>query len=298
MLNRRLFTKGALTTAGGCLLGGTTVFAQGSGAWSDELAVSLEKLEKERGGRLGVAIVDTQSNRQGGYRTEERFPMCSTFKLLAVAAILARVDKGNDQLERRVKFEAADVVVNSPVTKARAGGDGMTLAEICEAAMTFSDNTAGNLLLSTIGGPDGLTAFARSLGDPVTRLDRIEPDLNESISGDLRDTTSPAAMLSNIRALVAGSALTPASKDRLIGWLVGNKTGDKRLRAGLPRDWRVGDKTGSGERGTTNDVAVLWPSPDRPPVFASIYLTGSSADGEHRNATVAMVGSAIVRSLA
>lgn len=298
MLNRRLFTKAALATAGGWLMDGTKVFAQPTGAWSDELAGNLEKLEKERGGRLGVAIIDTQSTRQGGYRTEERFPMCSTFKLLAVAAVLTRVDKGNDQLDRRIKFESTEVVVDSPVTKDRVGGDGMTLAEICQAAMTFSDDTAGNLLLSTLGGPDGLTAYARSLGDTVTRLDRVEPDLNESLQGDLRDTTSPAAMLSNIRTLVAGSALTPFSRGRLTEWLVGNKTGDKRLRAGLPQNWRIGDKTGAGERGTTNDVAVLWPSPDRQPVFVSVYLTGSSVDGEHRNATLAMVGAAIMRSLA
>jgi len=298
MLNRRLFTNAALATAGAWLLDGTKAFAQPTGAWSDELAGNLEKLEKERGGRLGVAIIDTQNTRQGGYRTEERFPMCSTFKLLAVAAVLTRVDKGNDQLDRRIKFESTEVVVDSPVTKNRVGGDGMTLAEICQAAMTFSDDTAGNLLLSTLGGPDGLTAYARSLGDTVTRLDRIEPNLNESLQGDLRDTTSPAAMLSNIRTLVAGSALTPFSRDLLTEWLVGNKTGDKRLRAGLPRNWRIGDKTGAGERGTTNDVAVLWPSPDRPPVFVSVYLTGSSVDGEHRNATLAMVGAAIMRSLA
>jgi beta-lactamase class A len=298
MLNRRLFTNAALATAGGWLLDGTEVFAQPSGAWSDELAGNLEQLEKERGGRLGVAIVDTQSTRQGGYRAEERFPMCSTFKLLAVAAVLTRVDKGNDQLDRRIKFESTEVVVDSPVTRNRVGGDGMTIEEICQAAMTFSDDTAGNLLLSTLGGPDGLTAYARSLGDTVTRLDRIEPDLNESKPGDLRDTTSPAAMLSNIRTLVARNELTLASKQRLTEWLVGNKTGDKRLRAGLPRNWRIGDKTGAGESGTTNDVAVLWPSPDRPPVFVSVYLTGSSVDGEHRNATLAMVGAVIMRSLA
>jgi beta-lactamase class A len=243
MLNRRQFAKAALATAGGWFLDRTKAFAQPSGTWSDELAGSLEKLEKERGGRLGVAVTDTHRARQGGYRTEERFPMCSTFKLLAVAAVLTRVDEGNDQLDRHIKFASTEVVVDSPVTKNRVGGDGMTLAEICQAAMTFSDNTAGNLLLSTLGGPDGLTAYARSLGDTVTRLDRIEPALNESIPGDLRDTTTPAAMLSNIRTLVAGSALTPVSKDRLTGWLVGNKTGDTRFRAGLPRNWRIGDKT-------------------------------------------------------
>jgi len=298
MLNRRIFTSTALATAGGWFLDGTKVFAQRGGAWSGDLASNLEKLEKERGGRLGVAIDDTENNRQAGYRSEERFPMCSTFKLLAVAAVLTRIDKGDDRLDRRIKFESTEVVVDSPVTKNRIGGDGMTLAEICEAAIIVSDDTAGNLLLSILGGSDSLTAYARSLGDTVTRLDRIEPVLNESKPGDLRDTTSPAAMLSNIRTLVAGSALTPASRDHLTGWLVGNKTGDKRLRAGFPRNWRIGDKTGAGENGTTNDVAVLWPSPERPPVFVSVYLTGSSVDGDHRSATLAMVGATILRSLA
>jgi beta-lactamase class A len=298
VLDRRRFTNAVLATAGACLLSGEKVFAQGNGGWPERLAASLQSLEKERGGRLGVAVVDAQDGRRGGYRTEEWFPICSTFKLLAVAALLARVDRGNEQLERRIRFEAADVVVNSAITKNRTGGDGMTLAEICEAAMTFSDNTAGNLLLSTLGGPRGLTAYARSLGDTVTRLDRNEPDLNEAVPGDPRDTTSPAAMLFNIRTLVTGSALAPASKDRLIGWLVGNKTGDKRLRGGLPRDWRVGDKTGTGERGTTNDVAVIWPSPGRPKLFVSVYLTGSSPDSEHRNATLASVGTEIARSFA
>jgi len=298
VLDRRRFTNAVLATAGACLLSGEKVFAQGNGGWPERLAASLQSLEKEHGGRLGVAVLDAQNGQRGGYRTEEWFPICSTFKLLAVAALLTRVDRGNEQLERRIRFEAADVVVNSAITKNRTGGDGMTLAEICEAAMTFSDNTAGNLLLSTLGGPKGLTAYARSLGDTVTRLDRNEPDLNEAVPGDPRDTTSPSAMLSNIRTLVTGSALAPASKDRLIGWLVGNKTGDTRLRGGLPRDWRIGDKTGTGERGTTNDVAVIWPSPGRPPLFVSVYLTGSSPDGEHRNATLASVGTEIARSLA
>jgi beta-lactamase class A len=286
-----------LAAAGACLFGGQKVFAQGNGEWPEKLAARLQKLESERSGRLGVAVLDMQSGKHAGYRADERFPMCSTFKLLAVAAVLARVDQGREQLERRIKFATTDLVEYSPITKDHAGGEGMTLADICEAAMTVSDNTAANLLLSSLGGPGGLTAYVRTLGDAVTRLDRIEPDLNEAVPGDLRDTTSPAAMLSNIRALVAGNALTPASRDRLIGWLVGNKTGDTRLRAGVPHDWRVGDKTGTGERGTANDVAVLWPSATRPPLFVSVYLTGSSPDGAHRNATIASVGEAVTRSL-
>ena len=135
----------------------------------------------------------------------------------------------------------------------------MTLAEICEAAMIVSDNTAGNLILAALGGPAGFTAYVRSLGDSITRLDRIEPDLNEAAPGDPRDTTTPLAMLGNVQKLVLGDALSAASREQLTKWMLGNKTGDTRLRAQLPAGWRTGDKTGAGERGTNNDVGVLWP---------------------------------------
>jgi len=186
--------------------------------------------------------------------------------------------------------------VNSPVTKDRVDGAGMMLEELCEAAMIASDNTAGNLLLASLGGPPALTAYARSLGDTVTRLDRIEPDLNEAIPGDMRDTTSPAAMSSNLRILVLGDVLSAKSRDRLTGWLIGNKTGDRRLRAGLPSSWRVGDKTGSGEKGTTNDVGIIWP-PERAPVIVSIYLTETAQTPAQRNATLAAVGRVIASAL-
>jgi beta-lactamase class A len=259
------------------------------------LSDALARIEAASGGRLGVAVLG--SGVQAAHRADERFPLCSTFKLLAAAAVLARVDAGRERLDRRIRFKAGDLVVYSPVTKEHAGGDGMTLEELCEAAMVASDNTAGNLLLDTLGGPAGLTAYVRSLGDAVTRLDRSEPDLNEALPDDPRDTTSPAAMLSNLRSLVLGDALTPPSKARLTGWLVGNKTGDTRLRAGLPRDWRVGDKTGAGERGTTNDVGVLWP-PNRAPVIVAAYLTGTEAPADRRNATIAAVGQAVAEAVA
>lgn len=297
MIERRQFLFRVLATTSGCLLPASGVFAQVDHDWSEQFARRIAALEKERGGRLGVAVVDTASGRNAAFRGDERFPMCSTFKTLAVAATLARVDSGKEHLDRRIRFEASDVVVNSPLTKGHAGGDGMTLADICEAAMTVSDNTAANLLLADMGGPAGVTAYARSLGDTVTRLDRNEPTLNEAVPDDLRDTTSPLAMLSNLRVLVTGNLLSSASRERLINWLIGNKTGDARLRAGLPRDWRVGDKTGSGEKGTTNDVGVIWPSSGRPPVFVSAYLTGSSPEAEHRNATLAAVGRAVAESL-
>ena len=297
MVGRREFLYGLGATLGGSILLGANRPAWADDDWSEKLIRSLAALEKERGGRLGVAVIDTSSGRSAAYRGDERFALCSTFKVLAAAAILARVDAGKEQLERRIRFEAKDVVVNSPVSKNHVGGDGMSLAEICEAAITLSDNTAGNLLLANLNGPEGLTAYARSLGDTVTRLDRNEPDLNEAIPADVRDTTSASAMLSDLRALIAGNALTSASRERLVDWLVANKTGDARLRAGFPREWRVGDKTGSGERGTTNDVAVVWPSANRSPLFVSVYLTGSSPEADHRNATLAKVARLIVGSV-
>jgi beta-lactamase class A len=258
----------------------------------DTLAADLARIELESGGRLGVAVLDTGSGTKIEHRGNERFPMCSTFKLVASAAVLKRVDEGKERLDRRITFAAGDIVVNSPVTKERTGGNGMTLAEICEAAMIVSDNTAGNLILATLGGPAGFTAYARSLGDSVSRLDRIEPELNEALPGDPRDTTTPLAMLGNLQKLVLGDALSAASKEQLTKWLLGNKTGDTRLRAQLPAGWRTGDKTGAGERGTNNDVGVLWP-PEGKPIVVAAYLTGTSAPADKRNATLAAVGRAI-----
>ncbi|HYZ48756.1 MAG TPA: class A beta-lactamase [Sphingomonas sp.] len=296
MITRRRFATGACTALVASVFIGESNGARAARGFSDGLAGDLAKIEQESGGRLGVAVLDTVTGAWSGHRAGERFPMCSTFKLLAAAAILARVDAGKERLDRRIRFDTGDVVVNSAVTKDRVGGSGMSLAELCEAAMTFSDNTAGNLLLASLGGPAGLTEYARSLGDKATRLDRIEPDLNEATPGDPRDTTTPAAMLSNLRTLLFGDVLSAESKDQLTRWLLGNKTGDTRLRAGLPGNWRVGDKTGSGERGTTNDVGVVWP-PGAAPILISIYLTETSATGEQRNATLAAVGRAVASAL-
>ena len=296
MINRRGFAMGASAALVGYGLSGGPNGARAARGLSSQFAGDLDKIEVESAGRLGVAVLDTLSGERTGRRVDERFPMCSTFKLLATAAILARVDAQRERLDRRINFAASEVVVNSPVTKDRHGGTGMSLAELCEAAMTVSDNTAGNLLLASLGGPAGLTAYARSLGDTVTRLDRIEPELNEAVPGDRRDTTTPGAMLANLRTLALGNALSAKSRDQLVQWLVGNKTGDTRLRAGFPAGWRVGDKTGAGEHGTTNDVGLIWP-PDRAPVIVAVYLTGTSATGERRNATLAAVGRAVTSAL-
>jgi beta-lactamase class A len=253
----------------------------------------IERLESESGGRLGVCVLETATGARHVHRGDERFPMCSTFKVLAAAATLARVDAGKEQLTRRIAFAASALVVNSPVTEKRVGGDGMTIAEICDAAMTRSDNTAGNLLLAGIGGPPGLTAYARGLGDQATRLDRDEPSLNQAMPDDPRDTTTPNAMATNLQTLILGTtALSAASREQLTEWMIANKTGGTRLRAGLAKDWRVGDKTGAGDRGTNNDVAVVWP-PDNAPIVIAAYLTGATVSAAQQNATLASVARAV-----
>ena len=223
------------------------------------------------------------------HRADERFAMCSTFKFLAAAFVLARVERGEEHRERRVRFTKEDLVPYSPVTEAHTDETGMTLDALCEAAITRSDNTAGNLLLASFGGPQGLTAYARSLGDSVTRLDRTETQLNEATPGDVRDTTTPAAMGENMRRLLIGNALSAASRERLSAWLIANRTGDRRLRAGLPAGWRVGDKTGSNGRSATNDIAIVWP-PQGGPFLVTAYYDAPSLSEEQRNAVLADVG--------
>jgi beta-lactamase class A len=295
MITRRLFAR----TAAAAFLGAIGQTGRGraaedaAGTFADEIA----RIENPSEGRLGVAVLDTRSGVMAGHRADERFPMCSTFKILAAAATLARVDAGEEQLARRVRYEASEVLSYAPITKEHVEGEGMSIAELCEAAVTVSDNTAANLILASLGGPAMLTRYVRTLGDEFTRLDRVEPDLNEASPDDPRDTTTPAAMAKNLRALTAGAALSAPSRDLLIAWLVACKTGEAKLRAGLPKTWRVGDKTGSGGYGSTNDVAVIWPG-ERPPVIVAAYLTGTTASGEARNAVLASVGRVVAQVLA
>lgn len=290
LLNRRRFTL-----LMGPLVAGGMATRPAAGATAG-LQEKLAALEARLGARLGAVILDTATGREWRHRPDERFPMCSTFKLLACGAVLARVDAGEENLDRRIRFQPAELVTYSPVTETQAGGDGMTLAEICGAAMTQSDNTAGNLILASLGGPGGVTAFARSLDDRATRLDRWETELNEATPGDPRDTTTPAAMAANLHALLLGDCLSPAGRAQLAAWLADNRTGDAKLRAGVPDGWRVGDKTGGGDHGTMNEVAVVWP-PDRAPLLVSIYMTGTEASFDDRNAAIAAIGRALPAAL-
>lgn len=261
----------------------------------DTLTQTIIDLETRLQGRFGVLIHDTETGKRWQHRADERFPMCSTFKYVLAAAILARVEAGEDKLDRRLPITAADLVPYAPVTQPQVGKT-LTLAELCHAAVTVSDNTAANLLLRVLGGPAALTGFLRRIGDSVTRLDRWEPELNSALPGDPRDTTTPAAMTRTLETLLFGPALTPASKTQLTLWLIANTTGDAKVRAGLPKSWRVGDKTGSGARGTMNDVVAIWP-PQRKPILLSLYLTETKASMEDRNAAFAAVGTAVAGML-
>jgi len=287
-MDRRLFSTGLLA----CLSGVAALAHAGDKAG---LSQRFAEIEKTSGARLGVLVVDTGSGMRAGHREDERFPMCSTFKFLAAAAILARVDQQKERLDRRVVFRQRDLVDYSPVTEKHVGGAGMTVAALCEAAITRSDNTAGNLMLARIGGPAGLTRYMRSLGDKQSRLDRTETALNEARPGDPRDTTTPAAMLGDMRKILLDDALSQPSRAQLLRWLDANQTGGQRLRAGVPADWLVGDKTGSGDRGTANAIAILRP-PGRAPILAAVYLTESTASMEARNATIASVGAAFAKA--
>ena len=255
----------------------------------------LAEIEAREGGRLGVFVRDTGSGAAIEHRANERFPMCSTFKLLAAAATLKRVDEGADRLDRTIAFGTSDLLDYAPIAKAHVEQRGMTLADLCAAAIDWSDNTAANLILQAIGGPAGFRQFARSLGDYVTRLDRNEPTLNESLPGDERDTTSPAAMAEDMQKVLLGDALSDSSRRQLQAWLINDKVGDKRLRAGLPSSWRIGDKTGSGDRGSTNTIAILWPL-ERAPIIATVYYTESSAPMDARNAIHKEVGALIAET--
>lgn len=284
MISRRKLLTGSLL-AGSALLS-SRVFAQDG---ATEFQQKLVALEQQHGGRLGAAILDTAKAKPLAYRGEERFPLCSTFKALAAGFVLARVDRGEENLDRRVFYARKDLVTYSPATEKHADADGMSMAEICEAAITLSDNTAGNLMLASFGGPEGLTNYLRLLGDPVTRLDRWETALNEAVPGDPRDTTTPLAMLETLRKLLLGDALSASSREQLIAWLIANKTGDKRLRAGVPAGWRVGDKTGTGEHNATNDVGIIWP-PNRAPIIVTAYYVDANASADDRSAVIAEIG--------
>jgi beta-lactamase class A len=262
---------------------GTALIASAP-AWAasrDQIAGIEQRLR----GRIGVSMLDTATGRRFHDRGGERFAMCSTFKAALAGAVLARVDRGELTLDRKISYGDTDLLSNAPV------------AALCEAAVEVSDNTAANLLLSLIGGPPGFTAFLRTIGDPVTRLDRTELDLNTNLPHDPRDTTTPDAMLGTLQALLLEDhVLKPASRDLLTGWMLQEKNGAARIRAGLPPDWRVANKPGTSaeQAGATNDIAVAWP-PSGKPVVITIYTDARKASLEQRSAAIAETAKIVTR---
>lgn len=238
---------------------------------SSDLHQQLAALEKQHNGRLGMTLIDTASGHSLQYRGNERFPMCSTSKALLAAAVLNLSLRQPDLLERRIHWDKSEKLSWMPVTE-KHQDSGMTVSELCQAMIQYSDNLAANLMLKLVGGPAAVTAQARALGDQVTRLDRTEPTLNSAIPGDERDTTTPLAMARDLQKLAFGSGLPPRERQLWIGWLRGNTTGKQSIAAGVPSGWQVGDKTGSGDYGTTNDAALLWP-PQRQPLVLTVYFT-------------------------
>lgn len=284
MIDRRQFLA-----LGGAACAGIAAVPLLARAVSAPAAAGFAALEAESGGRLGVCLWHPASGARFGQRMDERFPMCSTFKFLLAAAVLERAGRGALSLDQRVPVRAADLLAHSPVTARHVGKD-LGVRDLCRATLTTSDNAAANLLLPLVGGPAGLTAFLRAQGDAVTLAARYEPDANRFAMDDPRDTTSPAAMAGNLQRFVLGDALALAGRRQLADWLIDNETGDARLRAGLPPGWRVGDKTGSNGRDTSNDIAVLWPRRGGTPWVLAVFLQGSTLDDAGRDGILRRVG--------
>lgn len=294
MLHRRTLIT-ALAAAPALLSAAGPALARDRVTAGKALSSRINELERASGGRIGVAVLDTQNGRRFAWRGDERFRMCSTIKAPLSAAILRRVDQGRERLDRRVTFGPEVLMGNSPVVEKHVQ-DGMTIGQLCEATITVSDNAAANLLFEALGGPGGgpaaLTRFLRAVGDQATRSDRLEPELNRGAPDDPRDTTTPSAILATWKTLLLDDALTPASRQQFRDWLIANKTGDRRLRAGLPPGWRVGDKTGNNGRDITNDIAIAWP-PGRAPILIAVFHD-RGRDEDARDKVHAEVARAVV----
>jgi beta-lactamase class A len=246
-------------------------------------------------GRLGVSAIDTGSGAVIRHRADERFLMCSTSKALVASGVLRLSEHEPGLMDRVIRYDRSQLLEYAPVTSQHVA-DGMTVSALCDAAITVSDNTALNLLLGVLGGPADATAFVRTLGDQVTRHDRTEPDLNVGAPGDERDTSTPAQLATDLRALVLGDALAVPGRDLLTGWLKANTTGAKQIRAGVPAGWVVGDKTGSGFKGERNDIAVVWP-PGRAPLVITVFTVPTDPESTRGQEIIAGAASIVAKAL-
>lgn len=257
---------------------------------------ALAKLEVGYGGRIGVYAVNTANNMRIRYKSQQRFPMCSTAKLMVVAAILKNSMFQKNLLNRQVSYTKEELISSgyAPITSKHLAA-GMTIIDLCAAAIKQSDNAAANLLLKKLGGPKAVTSFAHSIGDTSFRLDRWEPKLNSAIPGDLRDTSTPEAMMKSLQKLIFGNILAPYQRRLLKSWLKHNTTGNSRIRAGIPKNWIVGDKTGTGGYGTTNDIGIIWPLQCKPIIMA-IYFTQKEKNSAPNDHVIALATSILIKA--
>ncbi|WP_079588090.1 class A beta-lactamase [Bradyrhizobium lablabi] len=283
MIDRRHF----LVAASGLVL---------SPVLAEDAPPALAAYERDTGGRIGVYAENLSTGAKIAWRAEQRFVMCSTFKASLAALMLARVDRGEDRLEDMVAYGRKDILDYAPVAKQNLAHGAMSVSDMCKAVVELSDNTCANLLLARAGGPEALTAFWRSTGDTLSRLDHNEPELNRSPPGNPHDTTTPSAMAGNLRRFLLGAVLTPPSREHLTEWMVGCKTGNNRLRGGLPRDWKVGDKTGNNGKDASGDIAIAWPKSGGP-VLVCAYTQGGSPTPQQFEAVFKEVGAMVGRQL-
>jgi beta-lactamase class A len=267
-----------------------------SPAFAEEAPPALTAYERETGGRIGVYAENLASGAKITWRADERFVMCSTFKASLAAFVLARVDRGEDRLEDKIAYKSQDLLDYAPVARHNLPEGAMSVSDMCKATVELSDNTCANLLLARSGGPAALTAFWRATGDTVSRLDHNEPELNRSRPGDPHDTTTPAAMAGNLRRFLLGDVLSPGSREHLTEWMVGCKTGNNRLRGGLPKDWKIGDKTGNNGKDASGDIAIAWPKAGGP-VLICAYTQGGSPTPPQFEAIFAEIGRMVGRQL-
>ncbi|MEV4807925.1 class A beta-lactamase [Nonomuraea sp. NPDC049421] len=298
-LTLSLLAGGAATaspaTASAATVSAVTAELSGQALVSKE----LRALESSFKGRIGAYAIDTATGRTVAYRSGERFPLLSTFKAVACGAALHKARTSEPGLmNKRVKWTEAEVKPNSPTTEKHVK-DGLTVAQLCKAAITLSDNTAANMVLKQLGGPAGLTRYFRSLKDPVSRLDRWETELNDWTPKERRDTTTPSALARDLRLLTAGRALHPKDRAQLNRWLIANETGDARIRAGLPKKWTIGDKTGTNQEiGAGNDVAIAWPSGrSGAPIILAVYTNRTAAGQPADDKVIAQTATVLARGL-
>ena len=271
-------------------------FAQATYALdSAKLLQAVQAEESTLQARIGMAVIDTNTGSTWNYRGDERFPLNSTHKTFTCAALLAKVDQQALSLNQPVSISKEMLVAYSPITEKSLSAQTMTLGALCQAAVSYSDNTAANLAFDAIGGSTGFNAFIRSLGDTQTRLDRKEPDLNEATPGDLRDTTTPKAIVHSLKKVLLDDVLSAPSQATLKQWMLDDQVASALLRAALPADWKIADKTGAGGHGSRSIIAVIWP-PSRQPLVVAIYITQTTAPMTDSNKAIAKIGSALKES--